>query len=121
MSEGELSLAHKLDKLFQTVHRPGGKEYSYEAVAENIRQANGPTISATYIWQLRKGIRNNPTKKHLEALARFFGVAPAYFFDDDFDAPARRIACRVGDLSPHSLRAIEDLVEAARKLEGLHD
>lgn len=37
---------------------------------------------------LRKGQRDNPTKKHLELLASFFGVSPAYFFDE---AAAERI------------------------------
>jgi hypothetical protein len=41
-----------------------------------------PTDPATYLRQLRKGLRDNPTKRHLEALADFFGVAPIYFFDD---------------------------------------
>lgn len=132
----ELSLAAKLDRLFQVMHRRGGKEHSYEEVAEAIRQGGGPTISATYIWQLRKGIRDNPTKRHLEALASFFGVPPAYFLDDAAareidedltllralrDASVRQIAFRANDLSQGSLRAIAEMVETARKLEGLPD
>ena len=68
------SLASKLDRLFQAV-RPGGRgEYSYQEVADAIRAERGPTISATYLWQLRKGLRDNPTRNHLAALARFFGL-----------------------------------------------
>ena len=67
------TLAKKIDRLFKTVH-PGRGEYTHEQVADAIRQAGGPTISATYVWQLRKGIRDNPTKRHLEALSGFFGV-----------------------------------------------
>ena len=99
-------------------------------------RGGGPTISATYIWQLRKGIRDNPTKKHLEALAGFFGVPPAYFFDDAAtkridaelallvalrDGDVRQLALRASGLSPNSLRTIASMVERVRELEGLPD
>lgn len=82
------SLAAKIDHLFRTV-RPepdAPVEFTYEQVAEGCRAAGGPTISAAYVWMLRKGKRDNPTMKHLEALAAFFGVHPAYFFNA---APSR--------------------------------
>src|SRR5690349_22541067 len=123
------SLSEKLDFLFRTVHPSERGEFTFEEVAEEIRARGGPTISATYIWQLRKGIRDNPTKKHLEALAGFFHVPPAYFFDDTAakhledlhmlrNASVRQIATRATGLSPITLRALADLVEAARRLEG---
>jgi transcriptional regulator with XRE-family HTH domain len=130
------SLSQKLDLLFRTVRSREQDEYTFEEVAEAIRQAGGPTISATYIWQLRKGIRDNPTKKHLEALAVFFGVPPAYFFDDEAtrridaelallaalrDGPVRQLALRASGLSPDSLKTIASMVERVRELEGLTD
>lgn len=130
----ERTLAEKLDHLFGTVRPRGGGEYSFEEVAEAIRSKGGPTISSTYIWQLRRGIRDNPTKRHLEALAGFFGVPPAYFFDDAAaeridselallsalrDAPVRQIALRASGLSAKSLDAITEMVERVRELEGL--
>ncbi|MER7024014.1 MULTISPECIES: XRE family transcriptional regulator [Streptomyces] len=75
------SLAEKIDKLFTTI-RPNGREYSYEKVAAECAQLSGSTFSKTYVWQLRTGQRDNPTKRHLEALAAFFRVPAAYFFDD---------------------------------------
>jgi transcriptional regulator with XRE-family HTH domain len=128
------NLADKLDRLFRTIHPRNRGEFSLEEVAEAIRARGGPTISATYLWQLGKGLRDNPTKHHLEALADFFGVTPAYFFDESAveridaeldllaafrDAPVRRIALRAFGLSTESLRAIADIVENVRKLEGL--
>ena len=128
------TLAGKLDRLFQTVRRPGGGEYSHDEVAEAIRGRGGPTISGTYLWQLRKGLRDNPTKKHLEALAAFFDVSPAYFFDDAVaakidaelellkalrDASVRQIALRAVGLSPGMLGVIAELVEQVRQVEGL--
>ncbi|QFU90440.1 helix-turn-helix domain-containing protein [Amycolatopsis sp. YIM 10] len=134
MSEDAGALAAKVDHLFRTVRPRDGGEYSFEEVAEALRARGGPTISATYLWQLRKGIRDNPTKRHLEALAGFFGVPAAYFFDDEEtrridaelalltalrDAPVRQIALRASGLSPKSLEAIAEMVDRVRELEGL--
>ncbi|WP_329012335.1 helix-turn-helix domain-containing protein [Streptomyces sp. NBC_00690] len=134
MPEGEGVLATHIDHLFRTVRADDGGEYTFEEVAEAIRAKGGPTISATYLWQLRKGVRDNPTKRHLEALAGFFGVPPAYFFDDAEaaridaeltllnalrDAPVRQIALRARGLSGKSLATIADVVERVRELEGL--
>ena len=127
-------LARRVDRLFRTVHPPGRGEYTFEEVANAIRDQGGPTISATYIWQLRKGLRDNPTKKHIEALAGFFGVPPSYFFDEQTstrieaeldllaafrDGGVRQVALRASGLSPASLNAIRDMVERVRELEGL--
>src|ERR1700733_15205061 len=127
-------LSTKLDRLFQAV-RPGGRgEYSYQEVADTIRNGGGPTISTTYLWQLRKGLRDNPTRNHLAALARFFGVSPAYFFDEDAaevvdaqlsllaamrDASVRSVALRAAGLSVESLAAVQVVIDHARRLEGL--
>ena len=133
---GGRTLAQKLDHLFRTVHPGTRGEYSFEEVAAAIRGRGGPTISATYLWQLRKGLRDNPTKKHLEALAAFFGVPPAYFFDDDAarrieaelallatlrDTSIRQIALRAVGLSPESLSALTEMILRVRQLEGLPD
>lgn len=131
---GSSGLAAKLDRLFAAVRPAGRGEYSYQEVANALRDAGGPTVSASYIWQLRKGLRDNPTKRHLEALASFFGVSVAYFFDDEAasavdeqltvlaamrDAHVREVALRAVGLSGHSLDAISAMIEQARRLEGL--
>src|SRR3954451_7852179 len=131
-----VTLAEKLDRLFKTVHPHGEREYTHEEVAEGIRQQGGPTISATYIWQLRRGIKDNPTKRHLEALAEFFMVSPAYFFDEAAanlihsqlallaamrDAQVRHIATRVAELSPEGIDAVTAIIEQIRRLQGLSD
>jgi transcriptional regulator with XRE-family HTH domain len=127
------SLAAKIDHLFQTV-RPRDREFSYEEVATAVREAGGPTISGTYIAMLRKGVRDNPTLRHLEALARFFGVPAAYFHDDEVtrridselellvalrDAGVKSIALRAAGLSPEGLAAIRGMVDHVRRVEGL--
>lgn len=130
------TLAEKLDHLFTAVRSPRGGEYTFEEVATALREAGGPTISATYVWQLRRGIRDNPTKRHLEALAAFFGVSPSYFFDEEAaqrieaelelltalrNSSIRSVALRAAGLSPSSLDAIRAVIENARRLEGLPD
>lgn len=128
-------LAAKLNRLFDTMRPAADREYTHEEVARGVAAAGGPTISATYVWMLRTGKRDNPTKNHLEALAKFFGVSPAYFFDDDQsprideqlaaaaamrDAGVRSVAMRASGLSPASLAAVMSMVERVRELEVEH-
>lgn len=131
---GGVSLAERLDHLFRTVRQPDGAEYTHEEVAAAIRE-RGITISHTYVWQLHTGVRDNPTKRHLEALAEFFGVPASYFLDEDVehidaqlellsalrDGGVRSVALRAVGLSPRSLDAIRGMIEHARQIEGLPD
>jgi transcriptional regulator with XRE-family HTH domain len=135
---GELSawaLADKINHLFETVRRPDGSRYSNDDVAAAMGKiVGGPKISGAYLSLLRRGERDNPTKRHLEALAAFFEQSPAYFFDDAqsrtiaeelrllrilADTGVQRIATRLGGLSPDSLHSLASIVEHIRKIEGL--
>ncbi|MFI5778862.1 XRE family transcriptional regulator [Nocardia sp. NPDC051570] len=135
-SRGELAtLAGRLNYLFDTVHPPNRGPYSNDEVADAISQQGGATISATYLWLLRKGQRDNPTMKHVEALAEFFGVPPAYFFGDNNtvmrvagdlhllhalkDIGAQQVALRANGMSPSSISSILEVMERVRELEGL--
>jgi len=127
------TLAEKLDYLFTTVHPGDRGEYSNQEVADALHERGGPTISATYVWQLRRGDRDNPTKRHLEALAEFFGVPVSYFFDETTeridaelallaairDAGVRHIALRASALPPESLESIRQIIEVMRGVNGL--
>jgi transcriptional regulator with XRE-family HTH domain len=132
--ESARTLADKLNHLFATVHPASRGPYSNDEAAAAIREQGGPTISGTYLWLLRKGQRDNPTLKHLEALATFFGVPPAYFLDDAAtakvdaeldllnamrDVGVHNVALRLAGLSAKSLQSIVDVVERVRELEGL--
>ena len=67
----------------RTVHPKDRGPYTPAEVAEAVNQAASErVISSTYVWQLRTGRRDNPTQKHLSALAAFFGVSPMYFFKE---------------------------------------
>jgi len=129
----ESTLAAKIDQLFHVVRRPDREQYSNEEVAKACRGATGESFSTTYLWQLRTGRRDNPTKRHLEALAQFFGVPPAYFFDDEQstkiaeelallgalrDAGVRDVALRAVTLSADGLDTISDMIDAIARREA---
>ncbi|MFD1044676.1 XRE family transcriptional regulator [Kibdelosporangium lantanae] len=132
-------LADKLNHLFRQVRPRGGQEYSNEQVASAI-STTGVTISQSYIWQLRKAKKDNPTMRHLQALADFFGVPAAYFFDDDVEgrvneqlaalraeqdrltqlansSDVQLMAMRAGELSPKGRRQVMELLDVVYQLE----
>lgn len=133
------TLADRLNHLFATVRPREGREYSNEHVAAAIGREGAVTISQSYIWALRKGSKDNPTMKHLEALARFFGVPVSYFFDDEVtgrvneqlvrlrmeqhrarpeaDQQVELMAMRAGELSPGRRQQVMDLLEVVHALE----
>ncbi|MET8340855.1 XRE family transcriptional regulator [Streptosporangium canum] len=127
------TLSDRIDHLFQVVRRPSGEQHSHEEVAKACRESTGETFSATYLWQLRTGRRDNPTKRHLEALAAFFQVPPAYFFDDEQGAviakelellgalrnsAVRDVALRAVNLSEEGLGTVADIIDAIERREA---
>lgn len=122
------SLAEKINRLFETVHPPERGPYSNAEVERALAQREGgPTISANYLYLLRSGRKDNPTKRNLEALANFFGVDPAYFFDEEVgratfadlellaalrsNAEVRQIALRAFELDPAMRRWLARTLE----------
>lgn len=119
------TLAEKLDTLFKTV-QPLRREYTNDEIARGCTEVGQGTFSKTYVWQLRTGQRDNPTKRHLEALAAFFGVPATYFFDDDTaarvdsqlalatalrDAGVRDVALRISNLDDANRQSILRIVQ----------
>jgi len=132
----ETTLTSRIDRLFQVVRRPNGEQHSHEEVARACRESTGESFSAAYLWQLRTGRRDNPTKRHLEALAAFFQVPPAYFFDDEQgralaeeiellgalrNNAVRNLALRAVTLSEEGLGTVTDIVEAISRRESRRD
>ncbi|MFJ4188819.1 XRE family transcriptional regulator [Kitasatospora sp. NPDC089509] len=126
-------LASRIEALFHTVRRPDREQYTNEEVARACREATGESFSTTYLWQLRTGRRDNPTKRHLEALAQFFQVPPAYFFDERQgaeiakelallgalrDAGVRSLALRAVGLSPEGLDTVSELVDVIARRDS---
>ena len=133
---GMPSLAEQLTRLFTTVPRPGSRDYwTNEDAAAAITDA-GTAISPGYLSQLRTGKRDNPSARHLAAIARLFEVPIEYFFDPDVatkidadlrlltavrDTGVQSIALRAQGLSQKSLEGLAAMVERIRQLEQLPD
>lgn len=128
-------LANRLEHLFQTVHPLGRGPYTLKEVSDEINaDAGHQLLSLAYLSQLRRGDRTEPSYTKLAALAKFFGVAPEYFFDDELaartdadlevarairDSGVKTVALRAAGLSPASLEAILGIIDNARRIEGL--
>lgn len=133
-------LADKLNHLFAHYTPRDGQEYSNEQVAAAISARGEVKISQSYIWQLRKSKKDNPTYKHLQALAGFFGVPVSYFFDDTVtdrvdqqleklrseqlrlneiagSSEVQIMAMRAGELSPQRRRLVMELLNVVYREE----
>jgi len=126
------TLAGRLDHLFSVHRGSNGREPTYREVATAIADRGGPTVSPSYIWQLRTGLKDNPTLKHLEALASYFKVDPAYFFDADTadridehhalsaavaNQAVREVALAAANLMPDSLATVRTVIDRIAALE----
>jgi transcriptional regulator with XRE-family HTH domain len=127
------TLADKVNWLIDRAHPAGRGPFSNNEVADLITKTTGEEISYTTIWKLRNGQAQNPQKRLIEALARTFGVPPAFFFDD-YDEQASLLQDQVEllalvrdarissaqlrailELSPQARQAIIDLVQATAR------
>jgi transcriptional regulator with XRE-family HTH domain len=127
------TFAARLNRLFDTVYPPGrGQHTSAEVIA--ALKAEGITMSAPYLSQLRSGNRTNPSTATMVALANYFRIKSAYFTDDEYyekldkelswlattrDDNVRRIAVRAAELSPEAQREVIDRVNELRRAEHL--
>src|SRR5579875_27112 len=127
------TFAARLNRLFDTVYPPGrGPHTSAEVIA--ALKAEGVTMSAPYLSQLRSGNRTNPSSTTMAALANFFRIKPAYFPDDEYyekldkelawlatmrDEGVRRIGVRAVGLSPEAQEDVMHRVDELRRKEHL--
>ncbi|MCB9444049.1 MAG: helix-turn-helix transcriptional regulator [Ardenticatenaceae bacterium] len=104
------TFAEKLDRLFMTITKPDGEEYS----PEEIQAATDKAITSSYIYRLRAGKSKNPTIDKVKALADFFGIDPAYFLSDKKSEPmpdperlVASVALRARNID---LKTVEDML-----------
>ncbi len=133
--EGGLpDLAARLDHLFKTVPQPGGRGlWSNEQASVELAR-HGTPMSAAYLSQLRNGKRDNPSARHLNALAALFAVPISYFFDAETaekinndlkllsairDSDVQAIALRAHGLSREGLASVKGIIDHIRKVEQL--
>jgi transcriptional regulator with XRE-family HTH domain len=109
--------------LIDQAHPAGRGPYSLEELSELIERSTGEKVSYTTIWKLRNGQAQNPQKRVIEALARTFGVPPAFFFDD-YDQQAAGLLrdqvemlalIRDSGITAVQLRAMASLPDDARQ------
>lgn len=89
-----LTLAERLDWLFQTVRRPDGSNFSYQDV-EDGTDALGYRLTTTAVWKIRSGQTTNPGYLALRVLSRFFAVPDGFFYAEELtpdDMERMRIA-----------------------------
>src|SRR5580698_8061864 len=127
------TLADKVNWLIDRAHPAGRGPYSNNEIAALITKTTGEDVSYTTIWKLRNGQAQNPQKRLIEALAKTFGVPPAFFFDD-YNEQAGLLQEQVEllalvrdarissaqlrailELNPQARQAIADLVEATAR------
>ncbi|WP_406693306.1 helix-turn-helix transcriptional regulator (plasmid) [Saccharopolyspora sp. ID03-671] len=129
--EQQRSFAAKLAHLRERIHPPDRGPYSAREIAAGIEGDPG-AMTAAFVSQLLRGQQPYPRMHHVEALAKFFGVPPAYFFDDEQaksideqiddivtwrDTEARQIAQRVSELSPRDRATVTNLIESLQSYE----
>src|ERR1700721_3573217 len=83
------TLADKVNWLIDRAHPAGRGPFSNSEVAALIKDVTGEDVSYTTIWKLRNGQAQNPQKRLIAAMARTFGVPPAFFFADYNEQPGR--------------------------------
>ena len=128
------NLAARLNKLFEVMRRPNTPPLSNAAAAAAITSQTGVSISPAYLWQLRSGVKDNPTVQHLRAIAEFFGVPAAFLIDRDpdpqidaqlnllqalRDSGVRDLAMRASGLTPQALNSVALILDRVRELERL--
>lgn len=127
------TFAARLNRLFDTVYPPGrGPHTSAEVIA--ALKAEGITMSAPYLSQLRSGNRTNPSSATMTALANFFRIKSAYFTDDEYyakldkelaflatmrDESVRRIAQGVFGLPPQAQQELIERIDELRRTPKL--
>ena len=122
------TITEKINFLFSSKLSPDGDEYTYEEAAKGT----DGVLSPSYIWNLRKGKKKNPSKDKIVALAHFFNVSPSFFFDEGNaektfeiderikniinDPKVKQIALRALELNERNKDFILTLVEKAKEL-----
>ena len=73
------SFAEKLDRLFTTMRKPDGSQFTMSDVASEISAAGDVRLSASYLSELRSGRKDNPNIWVVNAIAEYFGQPIEYF------------------------------------------
>ncbi|WP_345424436.1 hypothetical protein [Pseudonocardia xishanensis] len=81
------TLSEKISHLFEMVRAEDGRKLTVKQAVALIREA-GAEVSESHLSELRRGVKDNPTIRVLEALAGVFQVPVAYLLRDEPDVVA---------------------------------
>ncbi|WP_432522991.1 helix-turn-helix domain-containing protein [Kineococcus sp. SYSU DK006] len=118
----EGSIAARLEYLFRVVHPQGRGPLTAQEVADKTLE-NGHPVTASYITQLRRGSKSNPTVDSLRALAEVFNVPVGYFFGEVGEDAGRSSEVRPGpasSLDEGAREASEDTLETLTLAERIN-
>lgn len=117
------TLRARINRLFE-VHRPPHaleREYYNKEVVAACKDS-GRDISESHLSELRRGVKENPTLRILEALAWFFQVRVGYFTDPGTALEVEaELAVRDAQLRAKlqsQREAQDDMADAARELQA---
>lgn len=125
--------AGRLRHLFETVYPAGRGPLSLGEVSAGLA-AQGVEVSVPYLSLLRRGERANPAPEIVAALAEFFRVDTAYFYNVEYaesvdkdldwlvamrDLEVREIATRSYALSAESRKVVAGIIERLCDVEGV--
>lgn len=127
------SIAARLHELFNKVHPADRGPFTADEVAELTKKTAYPAVSPSYINQLLRGTRDNPTVNTLGALAEVFHVPVGYFFNKDVaeevqanialtaavrDSGIQDLVNRSVKMSPAGRRSLAAMITAIQELEN---
>lgn len=129
-------IAERIEFLFATVFpQSQGRPYTLREAVDKINTDAGENlISVAYLSQLRNGDKRRPAIDKLAGVAKLFHVTTDYFLNDETarrtdeqlalvaamrDQGVEHVALRAKGLSTDSLKAVLNLMDSARKYEGL--
>jgi transcriptional regulator with XRE-family HTH domain len=116
------TLKGRINRLFDIIRPPHAldRQYHNKEVAAACKES-GRDISESHLSELRRGIKENPTLRILDALAWFFQVRVGYFTDSATAAEVElELAVREAQLHAKleaQRDAQKDMAEAALELQ----
>ena len=114
-------MAVRMQYLLATVRKADDTAYTMDEIAR------GTDVSLTYLRNMLAGRQDNPSRKVIAALAHFFEVSPAYFFQAtdgegaECSEPASEIevALRSAEgLGPEGRQILLDMIRLAQRITG---
>jgi transcriptional regulator with XRE-family HTH domain len=77
------TMSERLQYLLETHRRPNGKKWSIRQIVTNLNERGYTQINRQIVAGILNGDADDPRLSHLQALADFFAVPVAYFYEPD--------------------------------------